>query len=455
MKWYKYQTTCIRENKIITKDQKRRFLLINDNFEGPSNRKEWIKIYDKLVEFRKNNLDRWPQARRDRNYSSDEVELGIWCQTLRERFRNGELTNYWFEKMIEIGFNFEGKTDNWTQYWQEINNLLEGRKSISIEEIGQNAYLWILRHRRKYEEGTLSDYQHKKIKDLNLDRFYETWEQKLEKIRDWIEQTRKLPTRTTQKDFHSWLASQRVIYKNNRLTNEQIQALRSIGYDLEARGKEKNEQKWLEYFIKLKFFIEKNGRYPGPTKEKDLYIWVQAQRAVKAGNAKNRNPLSKEREDLLNSIDFIWVGDTGGVAEKSWDENFDEFRVNIDNFGRLNIPVRLGENMNPTYTWWINQKNLYKKKELSKERIEKFKSVGIDLAITALTIKKDGFTKWANKIYEIADFIKKHNKLPRASGDSNESKLYQSLSRTKRSFKKNQLSAKQLNLLSELNIKFD
>jgi hypothetical protein len=161
------------------------------------------------------NPSKWPQYDRD-NSRSIGSKLSVFCQTMRNRYRENDLGNFWFEKMAELDFNFEGRTDNWTRYWQLLKDKLENRNTISVEELGGNAYTWILRHRKSYEEGVLSEYQNKKIEELNLDRYFATWEQKFEKIKFWVKQNGKLPTATNQKDFLSWLSSQRTVYKNNR-----------------------------------------------------------------------------------------------------------------------------------------------------------------------------------------------------------------------------------------------
>lgn len=452
VKWHKYQTNCIKENKIISKEQKRRFLLINNRFEGPSSRKKWFEPYNELVKFRQENQNSWPQYNRD-NPKSLESELNVFCQSIRKRFREGVLENYWFEKMLTIGFNFEGKTDHWTDYWKTIKELLESRKSVSVNEIGENAYSWIIRHKKKYDNGELNEYELKKIEELNLDQFFETWEQTFDKIKEWIQKNGNLPTRTTQKDYHSWLGSQRSRYKNNRLSEEQIKALQSIEYDLDAKGIEKNEQKWLESFNQLKTFIETNGRYPGPTNEKDLYIWVQSQRAAKAGNLRNRKPLSKERVDLLDSINFSWIGE--GKANQPWDESFSDFKAHIMPNGRLILPSRINGERNILYTWWTNQKIAFEKGELDEQRIKAFESIGINLSSSKNGSIRDGFTKWANRLHEISTFIKENGHYPKAGSDKIQSNLYQSLARTRRAYINNELSERQLKLLNELHIKLD
>ena len=455
VKWYKYQHSCIRDNKILSPEQKKRFLAIDNKFEGPSSRKKWIEPYRELVNFRLDNPDKWPQYDRD-NTKSTESKLYIFCQTMRKRYRENDLGNYWFEKMTSIDFNFEGKTDNWTQYWQEIKDLLEDRDNISVGEIGKNPYSWILRHRKKYEKGKLSEYHTKKIDELNLDRFFETWEQKFEKVKEWIDENGKLPTRITQKDFHSWLGSQRSRFKNDRLSEEQILALKSIGYDLEAKGNEKKKERWLEMFENVKTFKQENDSWPkfgADGLEGQMYNWCQAQRMVQAGTARNRKPLKKWQVEKLDSIDFHWA--KSDVNDQQWEQNFNEFKKHVDSKGNLSLPSMINGEHNLLYRWFFNQRIAFKENKVPEERLERFREIGIDLNEFENETSRDGYTKWANRTREIADFIQENGHYPKAGKDRLQSNLYQSLARTKRAYKNNELTGRQLELLNELNIKLD
>jgi hypothetical protein len=457
VKWYKYQTTCIRENKIISKEQKRRFLAIDKKFEGPPSRKKWFEPYNQLVNFRQENPTKWPQYDRE-NSKSIESKLYVFCQTMRTRYRENDLGNFWFEKMAELDFNFEGKTDNWTQYWQEIKDKLENRNSISVEELGGNAYSWIFRHQKSYEEGTLSDYQSKKIEELKLDRFFETWEQTFAKIKEWVEKNGKLPTRTTQKDYHSWLGSQRSRYKNKRLSDDQIKSLQSIGYDLDAKGKEKERARWFEMFENVSSFKTENESWPKfgvEGLEGQMYNWCQAQRQAQAGthSGGKRKPLQQWQVDKLESIGFHWA--KSDVNDEQWEQNFSEFKKHVDSNGNLSLPSMINGEHNLLYRWFFNQRIAFKENKVSKERLERFREIGIDLNEFENETSRDGFTKWANKTREIAAFIQENGDYPKAGKDRLQSNLYQSLARTKRAFKNNELSERQLELLSELNIKLN
>jgi superfamily II DNA or RNA helicase len=444
-----------KENGTIKNEELRKLNSIN--FVWDIVELKWYKRFEALLNYRKTNSNSWPQYDR-KNPESEESKLSVFCQVIRKRYREGNLANYWFDKMHSIDFNFEGKTDHWTDYWKSIKDLLESKKTVSVNEIGENAYSWILRHKKKYDNGELNEYESKKIEELNLDQFFETWEQTFDKIKDWIVTNGKLPTKVTQKNFHSWLGSQRSRYKNERLSDEQIKALQSIGYDLDAKGKEKESERWIEMFENVKSFKTKNGVWPkfgAEGFEGKMYNWCQAQRQAQAGTASGgrRKPLQQWQIDKLESIGFHWA--KADVNDEQWEQNFNEFRKHVDSNGNLSLPSIINGEHNLLYRWFFNQRIAFQDNKIPKERLERFREIGIDLNKFENETGRDGFTKWANKTREIADFIKQNGAYPKAGKDKTQSNLYQSLARTKRAYVNNQLSERQLELLNELNIKLN
>ena len=457
VKWYKYQISCIKENKIISKEQKRRFVSINNRFEGPSSRKKWFEPYNELLKFRQENKNSWPQYNRD-NPKLLESELNVFCQTIRKRFRDGVLENYWFEKMLAIDFNFEGKTDEWTDYWETIKDLLVSKKTVSVNEIGENAYSWILRHKKKYDKGELNEYKSKKIRELNLCQFFETWEQTFAKVKEWVLENQKIPSPKSHKEFNSWLYSQRSRYKSGNLNDEQITKLIEIGFDLEGLGKEKNDAKWLEMFENVRKFKLKNDSWPkfgSEGLEGKMYNWCQGQRQAQAGthSGGKRKPLQPWQVEKLEFIGFHWA--KADVNEEQWEQNFNEFRKHVDSNGNLSLPSMINGEHNLLYRWFTNQRIAFQDNKVPKERIEKFRELGIDLNKFENETIRSGFTKWANKIREIADFIKENGGYPKTGKDKVQSNLYQSLARTKKAYLNNELSEKQLELLHEFKIDLD
>ncbi|MEZ4920024.1 MAG: hypothetical protein R2792_13050 [Saprospiraceae bacterium] len=133
---------------------------------------------------------------------------------------------------------------------------MKNRDNISVEEIGSNAYSWILRHRKKYDEGKLTEYHTKKIEELDLDPSLRLGNRNL-KIKEWVEENGKLPTRTTQRTFILGLVLKGHVLKQRIMTNK-FRPLSQLGmiYML----KEKHEQQWFERLKQFQEFIEKNKR---------------------------------------------------------------------------------------------------------------------------------------------------------------------------------------------------
>jgi superfamily II DNA or RNA helicase len=457
VKWYKYQQNCIKEDKIISKDQKIKFLNIDNIFQGPSSRKKWIPVYEDLIIWREENPNNWPQYNRS-DSKSRESKLYIFCQTIRKRYRENYLGNYFFDKMTELSFNFEGKTDNWTKKYDKIKTLLEDLKSISEDNIGGNEYKWLYRHNRDLQEGKLSNYQSKKIQELNLSRFFETWEKTFAKVKGWIKENGKLPTRTKQKEFHSWLGSQRAVYKKDNLSEDQINKLIAIGYDLEGKGNEKKRERWLEMYDNLVAFRQDNPdswpKFGADGLKGQLYNWIQANRQAVAGTGSGgrRKPLKQWKVDKLDELGIHWA--KSDINNQLWDSKLQEVGNCIDKNGKLNLPSLINGETNLLYVWFFRQKKAFESDELSEERIKKFKQIGIDFNnFRKDQSKRDGFTKWANRVREISDFINENGHYPKVGKDKKQSNLYQSLSRTKRAFRNNELSEQQIELLNELKIK--
>lgn len=212
-------------------------------------------------------------------------------------------------------------------------------------------------------------------------------------------------------------------------------------------------------FENVKTFKQDNDNWPkfgADGLEGQMYNWCQAQRQAQAGthSGGKRKPLKQWQFDKLESIGFHWA--KSDVNDEIWESKLQEVGNCIDKNGRLNLPSLINGETNLLYVWFFRQKKAFESGELSEDRIRKFKEIGIDFnTLRKSRSKRDGFTKWANKVREIADFIEVNGHYPKAGKDKKQGNLYQSLARTKRAYRNNELSEKQLELLAELNIELD
>jgi len=445
VKWYNYQKNCLKANKIITTEQAKMFLQIDNKFQGSSSRKKWIPLYDDLVNWRNENPKKWPLQSEELN--SKDSTLKNFCTMIRKRYKANDLENYWFEKFLAIGFNFEGKTDNWLIKYKEYKKKVEDKQSVSILQIGTTAYVWIIKQLRKEKKGELSKDQSDHL--IVFEKYFKNWDVSFNEVKTWILEQDKMPTRNTHAIFYGWLGSQRTAYKKGYLTNQQIENLKSIGYILDTKGNENKKNKWLEMYNQLLEFRQLNSdkwpKFGASGLEGQLYNWCQANRQAKAGTAFRRLPLQQGRIDKLNKIGFVWNNHAGN---KTWDESFSELNKYLEKHNVSNIPFLDNGKRNPLNAWLSLQKSVYKKGILENVKYEALVKLGIDLN----SGERDGFTKWANKIKEIVEFFEKNGYYPTASKDKEEYNLYRSLAITKRAFINNQLNERQIELLNKLKI---
>lgn len=443
--WYREQKRAIKRGELR---QDRTAKINSIIFSEPAHRWRWLLRYEKFRQWREANPGKWPRYNRN-DSKSEESKLHVFSQTMRKCYRDNNLGEFWYNKLAEINFNFKGSADNWLKNYNKMKKLIEEHDSILTTVIGDAAYNWVLRHKKKLDEGTLTAERAALVRQLQLQRFFISWDSRFNMLKQWVEENGKLPSRNAHKENNSWLYSQRARYKKGNLSEERTEKLKSIGFNPESRGREHQEKKWLEKLNQYKSFLEDHGKEPSyfanDEDEKRLYLWIMAQRAVKAGTARNRNPLSKERTDKLNAVSFGWVG--RGPGSVTWHERFEEFKKYIQADGSLVLRQNIDGKRNITYTWWAAQKRAFKKGKLSAERISKLKKAGdINLHTTSR------WTKWVNRMKDIAAFIEKNGSYPKARNPYEEDKLYQSRLRIRRDYRAGQLSDKQLRLINELNM---
>lgn len=385
VKWYNYQKINLRTNKIITKEQAQMFLKIDNKFKGSASRKKWIPIYDDLVKWRNENPNKWPQ--RSEELNSKETTLNIFTAMIRKRYKANDLDNYWVDKFLAIGFNFEGHLDNWLIIYEEYKKIVEDKQSASILKIGKTAYVWIIQQLQKERDGELSKNQSDYVIVFkkyfkNRNGYFKNWDECFKDLKAWILEQNRLPTMATHSYFYSWLGSQRTAYKKGKLSDQKIEKLKSIGYDLRmgAKRNENKKERWLEMYNQLLEFRQLNSdRWPkfgAVGLESQLYNWCQANRQTQAGTAVGRLPLQQWRIDKLNEVGFVW---NNRADEKTWDEWFSELNKHLEKHNVSNIPSLANGERNPIYSWLSRQKVAYKKGSLEKIKYEALNKLGIDL----------------------------------------------------------------------------
>ena len=226
-----------------------------------------------------------------------------------------------------------------------------------------------------------------------------------------------------------WVNRQRCGFKENTLSQNQIDKLNSIGFTWDAF-----EGFWNKHFENLLTFKKKHGNslyaetkfLYADKKNKPLISWISRQRMLfKEGN------LLQERIDKLNSIGFIWdyLGDL-------WNENFEKLLIFKKKYGHT-IISRTNKKYYELSRWVMIQRIFFHKNILLKERINKLNSIDFNWSPRS--------SIWGKNFEKLLIFKKKygHMSLPI-------SPLATWVSHQRRKFRENTLSQEWIDKLNSI-----
>lgn len=129
------------------------------NFIWEPVEEEWRQKYQYLIAFRKVNPNRWPK-------SSEEFpkgnNLGGWCVTRRQAFKNNKLLKIQIDALNDIGFVW-GDKKNWNdqfQNLQEFRNLNPSRWPQYTDEYpkGNKLGIWCANQRKSFSKKSLNQW---------------------------------------------------------------------------------------------------------------------------------------------------------------------------------------------------------------------------------------------------------------------------------------------------------
>lgn len=161
-----------------------------------------------------------------------------------------------------------------------------------------------------------------------------------------------------------WVRTQRLNYRQGKLSGERIQRLEELGFDSDPY-----EAAWEEGYRQLQQFIEREGhaKVPGDFETNDgykLHNWSENQRSA------NRNgKLSDERIRRLEELGFDLDPHT-----TSWEKAYALLAAFLEREGHADPPRSHVEDGFKLGSWCLNQR--YKKDRLSDERIARLDALG-------------------------------------------------------------------------------
>jgi hypothetical protein len=232
---------------------------------------------------------------------------------------------------------------------------------------------WVHNQRINYRNGKLSEDHIKRLEDIVFvwDTLESNWEEMFDVLKEYKENHGdcNVPINWSEnKQLSSWVANQRINYRNGKLSDDRIKRLEDIGFVWE-----RFESKWEEQFAALKEYKKNHGDCNVPnswSENKQLADWVRGQRT-----SYREGKLSEDRIKRLEDMGFVWKLITYIPSKASWDEMFDALNEYKKNHGDCNVPHRWPENKQLS-TWVHTQRTNYRRGNLSDDRIKRLEDIG-------------------------------------------------------------------------------
>lgn len=414
LSWLRYQKKLDKDGK-LEEDKKKKLLDIGYSFtqsyrgkvrnSKPRNEDQWLVKFSELKEyFEKYETFLIPKS------NEDYCHLIPWVQYQKKLWREENLSPEREAKLLGIGFPFDesyrGKTLN------SLNHIPEEKQSVDntwLDNLNQlksyheeystwliptdldeykSLKAWLQYQRQLFRQGKLNQEKVAKLTELgySFDLDFRgrkpqnnqvDWEEKLEELRFYYSKynTFLIPKSLNQyQDLKKWLVEQKRLFKNNRLTENQIEQLQSIGYsfDKNYQGRKfefevdpssrpvkqkpatNNRDSWEQTYLHLVNFkiAEGHCNVPRSYENKTLANFVSRNRYLfKKGELEN------EKIEKLKLLQFEFIA----PKTNAWENKFEELKSFYELNGHSNYQKSDG---NPSIYHWILAQRVNKRKNL-------------------------------------------------------------------------------------------
>jgi Helicase associated domain/PLD-like domain len=166
---------------------------------------------------------------------------------------------------------------------------------------------------------------------------------------------------------------------------------------------------WSSNFDALKTYMKNNNNEPIPANYKDegLIEWCRKQRFLK-----NEGIIPIDHEEALNSIGFYWKSLKDWLSEKSWNENFENYKNYYHKHNSYQVSKKIDKKL---MSWVIHQRMEYYQGIMLDYQIQKMDDFYPNWKQTA---QDKNEVKWFDKLLELQSYKQIHGNVNVPQRDS-------------------------------------
>ena len=453
--WLNNQRNHYKNNK-LSKEQINKLNMLNIKWSIVSQKHSWNSIYSLALQYYNNynNLNIPSNFITDETYSISNYKLGEWIKRQRTNRTIGKLSEEKIIKLTNIHMNWL-IDEKWYSSYILLKSHYE--KNGSLDNLNnKNLSKWISYQKKCYKNNKLNDDKIKLLSEMNIfaTKDFLSWKEAYSLALKYYEENNNLLIPYSYKmngyNLGKWISNQRLNYKNNKLTAEQISKLESLGMVWSIK---KEIHSWEELYEVAKDYYEKNGNLvlPNSYVTEDGYglgAWLSNQRHLI-----NVGKINEDKLILLEKIGMISTT-RSNVKYLSWNEAYllacEYYYVH----GKLDMQENYVTDNSFSFSnyslgrWIQNQRFLYKNKKISEERIN---------LLNEIKMVWTPYLTWEENYSLACTYYKEHgNLLVDGNYVTDEGfKLGKWILVQKTFYKKNKLSRDKVELLNKINMVWD
>jgi len=357
--------------------------------------------------------------------------LGRWIGTQRAHYKNNTLREDRAELLERVdNWSWDPRETIWNDTFKKV--LLMSEK-LDDSKIPQKDELgsWISNQRQSYKNNKLTQIQIQKLESLPKWTWNadEEYWQTLYKEVVNYQIMYKNCSPQQKTRLGKWISTQRTRYKSKMLESYKIELLENI----QGWSWNTKDDYWNERFEELRNHAINHGTCDIADKSSGLQRWISTQRK----NYKN-NILPNEKIDLLESLnDWHWDNN-----EYTWKMNLIALKEYIQENGHANPERKL-----PIGKWVSQQRLAFNKNKLESHKIAALEDIQEWgwTAQDADTKRTRVDPKWMSKINELNAFFESENRYPK----HRESSLGSWISTQRKNYKDQKLHPMQIEILEK------